>query len=408
MPTPFASRMKILRASDIREILKVTQNPNIISFAGGLPAPELFPNAEISTLAGSILAANGRTALQYSPTEGYPRLREQIAVRMNGLWLTRLDAAQILITTGSQQGLDLLAKLFLDEGDVVICESPTYLGAVMAFNLCQPRWVEVPTDDEGMQMDALERALATEQRVKLIYVVPNYQNPTGRTWSTDRRRQLLALAHRYHVPIVEDNPYGELTFEGDSPRAIQAMDQNGLVISLGTFSKIFCPGLRVGWIAAETPVLEKLVILKQAGDLHSSTLDQMITSAYLDMHDIEKDLEEKRRVYRDRRDAMLRALEKEMPSDVTWSHPCGGLFLWLELPEEIDSRQLLQISLDRGVAFVPGESFFPTTQSANTMRLNYSCMPEERIAEGIRRLAVAIKEMLRQPSAASSVPCQGE
>jgi 2-aminoadipate transaminase len=396
MQTPFASRMNILRASDIREILKVTQNPDMISFAGGLPAPELFPNVEIGRIADEILRTNGRIALQYSPTEGHHRLREQIALRMNALWSTRLSADEILVTTGSQQGLDLVAKLYLDEGDAVICESPTYLGAVMAFNVCKPRWVEVATDDEGMDIRALEHALKNEDRIKMIYVVPNYQNPTGRTWSPARRRALLALARQYGVPVIEDNPYGELTFEGEKPLAIQAMDKDGLVISLGTFSKIFCPGLRVGWVAAEKPLIEKLVIIKQAADLHSSTLDQMITSSYLDLHDIEADLAEKRRVYHDRRDAMLRALECDMPPGVAWSHPQGGLFLWLELPAEVDSRSLLRVSLDRGVAFVPGDSFFPTTQRTNTMRLNFSCMTEERIAEGIRRLADAIKNMMVQ------------
>jgi 2-aminoadipate transaminase len=398
MQTSFASRMNILRASDIREILKVTQNPDMISFAGGLPAPELFPNIAISEIAEEILRTRAGTALQYSPTEGYQPLREQIATRMNALWSTRLNAEEILVTTGSQQGLDLIAKLFIDEGDAVICESPTYLGAVMAFNVFKPHWVEVATDEDGMDLAALEHALDTEDRVKMIYVVPNYQNPTGRTWSTARRQGLLELARRYNVPIIEDNPYGELTFEGDPPRAIQAMEDEGLVISLGTFSKIFCPGLRIGWIAARRPFLDKLVVLKQAADLHSSTLDQMIASVYMQTHDLEQDLVRKREVYRQRRDAMVMALETEMPPGVTVTHPQGGLFLWLELPEEIDARKLLRVSLDRGVAFVPGDSFFPTTQRMNTMRLNFSNMPEHRIIEGIRRLATAIKEMLAQPA----------
>ncbi len=394
MHTSFASRMNILRASDIREILKVTQNPDMISFAGGLPAPELFPSIAIGDIAREILHTQARVALQYSPTEGYQPLRHQIATRMNALWSTRLDAEEILVTTGSQQGLDLIAKLFIDEGDAVICESPTYLGAVMAFNVFKPRWVEVATDDDGMDLTALEHALRTETRVQMIYVVPNYQNPTGRTWSTPRRRGLLALAQRFNVPIIEDNPYGELTFEGETPHAIQAMKDDGLVISLGTFSKIFCPGLRIGWIAARRPFLDRLVILKQAADLHSSTLDQMIASVYMDTHDLEQDLMRKREVYRERRDAMVLALETEMPPGVKVTHPQGGLFLWLELPEEVDARQLLRVSLDRGVAFVPGDSFFPTTQRKNTMRLNFSNMPEQRIVEGVRRLAAAMKEMI--------------
>jgi 2-aminoadipate transaminase len=396
MHMSFASRMNVLRASDIREILKVTQDPNMISFAGGLPAPELFPNIEIGRITEQILRTQGRVALQYSPTEGYPRLREQLARRMNTLWSTRLSPEEIIVTTGSQQGLDLIAKLFIDQGDAVLCESPTYLGALMAFTVCQPRWVEIPTDDDGMDTAAVEHALRTEPRVKMIYTVPNFQNPTGRTWSNERRRELVALAQRYNMPIIEDNPYGELTFEGETPLAIQSMDDKGLVISPGTFSKIFCPGLRVGWIAAPKPVIEKLVIIKQAADLHSSTLDQMITSAYLDAHDIEEDLIQKRDVYRSRRDAMLRGLEEEMPEGVTWSHPRGGLFLWLELPPGIDSRQLLEASLRKSVAFVPGESFFPITQRKNTMRLNFSCMSEEQIAEGVRRLGVVIKEKLAE------------
>ncbi len=400
MQTSFASRMSIVRASDIREILKVTQNPDMISFAGGLPAPELFPNLAIAQIAEEILRTRARVALQYSPTEGFQPLREQIADRMNTLWSTHLGAEEILVTTGSQQGLDLIAKLWIDEGDAVICESPTYLGAVMAFNVFKPRWIEVATDEDGMDLAALEHELQTGQRAKMIYVVPNHQNPTGRTWSFERRRGLLALAQRFGVPIIEDNPYGELTFEGEPPRAIQAMDDERIVVSLGTFSKIFCPGLRVGWIAARRDVLDKLVVLKQAADLHSSTLDQMIVSVYMQTHDIEKDLVRKREVYRQRRDAMLAALETEMPPGVTVTHPRGGLFLWLELPEEVDARRLLRISLDRGVAFVPGGSFFPNTQRKNTMRLNFSNMPEQRIMEGIRRLGAAMKEMLLQAAVA--------
>jgi DNA-binding transcriptional MocR family regulator len=399
MQTSFASRMNILRASDIREILKVTQDPDVISFAGGLPAPELFPNRAIAAIAQEILSTRAAIALQYSPTEGYQPLREQIAARMNALWSTQLHSEEIMVTTGSQQGLDLIGKLFLDEGDAVLCESPTYLGAVMAFNVFKPRWVEIGTDDDGMDLAALDRALRTEQHVKMIYVVPNYQNPTGRTWSTERRRALLALAERHSVPIIEDNPYGELTFEGEKPCAIQAMGEATLVISLGTFSKIFCPGLRIGWIAARRPFLDKFVVLKQAADLHTSTLDQMIASLYMERHDLEKDLMEKREVYRRRRDAMLSALEAEMPPGVRVTHPQGGLFLWMELPGEVDARTLLRVSLARGVAFVPGDSFFPTTQRKNTMRLNFSNMPEERIVEGIRRLAAALKEMLEAVAA---------
>jgi 2-aminoadipate transaminase len=391
MEDKFASRMQILKASDIREILKITQNRDIISFAGGLPAPELFPTGPLADLAAELLRERGEIALQYSPSEGYMPLREKIAARMNAVWRTTLLPEEILITTGSQQGLELTGKLFLDKGDAVLCESPSYLGAIMAFNGYGPRWVEIPTDEDGMRMEAVEQALRTEGRVKMIYTIPSFQNPSGRTWSMERRRQLVQLAARYDVPIIEDNPYGELCFEGDTPGAMQAMDEHGLVISLGTFSKIFCPGLRVAWIAAKKRFIDKYVILKQAADLHSSTFDQMLTDAYLRKHSIDDDLVEKRNLYRRRRDAMVSALEREMPPGVTFTRPRGGLFLWVELPGEIDTRELLERCLKRGVAFVPGATFFPTKEKNNTMRLNYSNMPEARIEEGVRRLAAEVR-----------------
>lgn len=394
MNRPFADRMDTLKASDIREILKVTQNPEMISFAGGLPAPELFPREALASLAADLLRTRGEVALQYSPTEGYPPLREKIAARMNAIWGTRLGPDEILITTGSQSGLDLTAKLFLNEGDAVLCESPTYLGAIMAFNVFRPRWVEIPTDDDGMQPEPLERALRSEKRVKLLYTVPNFQNPSGRTWSAERRRRLAALALRYNVPVVEDNPYGELCYDGTTPPCIQTLDEAGLVISLGTFSKIFCPGLRIGWIAAKRRYIDRYVILKQASDLHSSTFDQMLAAAYLETHDIETDLTVKRRVYGSRRDAMVEALEREMPEGVRFTRPRGGLFLWLELPAPVDSRILLDLCLKRNVAFVPGGAFFPVEERMNTLRLNFSNMPEDRIREGISRLAECLRGMI--------------
>lgn len=394
MKTEFAARMKVLKASDIREILKITQNKDIISFAGGLPAPELFPIEDLAVITADVLRKQGRVALQYSPSEGYQPLREKIAERMNRVWHTAHSPEEILITTGSQQGLELTGQLFLDEGDVVLCESPSYLGAIMAFNGCQPRWVEIPTDSDGMDMGALEQTLRTVPRVKFIYTIPSFQNPTGRTWSLERRRQLVRVARQFQVPIIEDNPYGELCFDGETPGAVQALDDSGIVIFLGTFSKIFCPGLRVAWIAARREFLDKYIILKQAADLHSSTFDQMITNEYLEKHDIEADLVIKRSVYRQRRDAMVQALEREMPEGVTFTRPRGGLFLWVTMPECVDARELLARALDCGVAFVPGVTFFPQAEKRNTMRLNYSTMPEDRIAEGVRRLGEAMRAMI--------------
>jgi 2-aminoadipate transaminase len=368
----------------------------VISFAGGLPAPEFFPSREIAEVACRVLEREGTRALQYSTTEGHAPLRSQIAGRMNATWGTTLSPDEIVITTGSQQGLDLVGKVFLDRDDVVLCESPTYLGAVMSFNTFRPRWIEVPTDTDGMDMQVLANALERERNVKLVYVVPNFQNPSGRTWSLQRRMDLLSLAVRHDVPIVEDNPYGELRFAGEPVSAIQSMDTTGLVVSLGTLSKIFCPGLRLGWIAARRRFLDKLIIVKQGADLHSSTFDQMVASEYLSTYDIDANIRRILIAYRSRRDVMVKALELEMPPGVTFSRPHGGLFLWVELPEVIDARELLPRCLKRDVAFVPGGSFFPAHNRENTLRLNFSNMPEDRIVEGVRRLAAAIREMLAE------------
>ncbi len=394
MAIQFARRMEGLKASDVREILKITQSGEIISFAGGLPAPELFPVQDLGEATRRVLEEQGQKALQYSTTEGYMPLREMLAQRMNARCGIRATADEVLITTGSQQALDLTGKLLIDEGDTVLCESPTYVGAISALNVFSPRWVEIPTDDEGMDVDALQRRLENCDRIKLIYVVPNFQNPTGITWSLERRRRFAEVVMRHSVAVVEDNPYGELRFEGMPLPPIKSFDTKGHVVYLGTFSKILSPGMRIGWLTAAKPLYEKYVILKQGGDLHTSTLSQMQVAAYLESFDMDQHLARLRAVYRERRDAMIRALEKEMPRCVSFSRPAGGLFLWAELPAHLDARELLRRSLELRVAFVPGGSFFPKGNKENTLRLSYSNMPVSRIEEGIRRLAQAVKEML--------------
>jgi 2-aminoadipate transaminase len=394
MAIALARRMDVVRASDIRELLKLTARPSVISFAGGLPAAELFPTADIAEVAHAVLLECGAQALQYSTTEGHPALRATIAARMSARWGTRYDPDEILVTTGSQQALDLVGKLLIDEGDEVLCESPTYLGAISAWNVFRPTWVEVPTDDDGMDMTALARLLDASHRPKLIYVVPNFQNPSGRTWSLRRRCELVEVASRRGVPIIEDNPYGEVRFEGDHLPAIAALDDTGLVFSLGTFSKVLCPGMRLAWVAAPRPLSSKLVLLKQGADLHTSTLDQMILATYLERHDLDANIRRLVAAYRTRRDTMIRTLEGEMPSGVRFSRPSGGLFLWAELPEGVDTRDLLARSLEHDVAFVPGDSFFPHRTRRNAMRLNFSAMPPERIAEGVRRLGALVTESL--------------
>lgn len=404
MTTRFARRMEVLKASEIREILKVTQRPEVISFAGGLPAPELFPVKTLAAATQRVFEEEGTRGLQYSTTEGHPPLRRKIAERMKSTWDAHVTPEQVLITSGSQQGLDLTGKLLLDEGDVVLCESPSYLGALSAWNVMRPRWVEVATDDDGMDPASLDEKLRAHPNAKAIYVIPNFQNPSGRTWSLERRRRFMDLVERHDVWVVEDNPYGELRFEGTPIPSLKSLDRRGRVIALGTFSKVFCPGLRVAWVAAELPVVEKLVILKQGADLQTATLAQLQVNRYLEENDLDADIARILPVYRERRDAMLAALDAEMPEGVRWTRPQGGLFLWMTLPESLNARTLLDECVRQNVAFVPGGAFFPNGGNENTIRLNYSNMPVERIREGVRRLAASVARELERVASLEEVP----
>jgi DNA-binding transcriptional MocR family regulator len=382
----FAARMESLRASDIREILKVTQQPDVISFAGGLPASELLPAAEMAVVAHDVLTEDGVRALQYAPTEGLEELRGLIAKRLQSLWELGCTTGEVLVVSGSQQALDLTGKIFLDEGDVVLCESPTYLGAINAFRAYRPRFEEVPTDDDGMVPTELEKRLGSLDRVKFIYVVPDFQNPSGRRWSIERRRGLAEMAGRFGVPVIEDAPYAELCFEGEPLPPVASFDDACTVVYLGTSSKILSPGMRLGWVVADRDLVRRYVLAKQGADLHTSSLVQLIAARFMLEHDLEAHIARIRDTYRSRRDAMLAALEEHFPVDVSFTRPSGGLFLWLELPEGMDARRFLEGSLEERVAFVPGAAFFPNGGHENTLRLNFSAMPEERIAEGIRRL----------------------
>ncbi len=392
MAVKFAERVELLKASEIREILKVAVRPEIISFAGGLPAPEVFPIEELKRTAVQVLDEAGGQALQYSTTEGFEPLRRQVAARIAAKFAVDVGYDNVLITSGSQQALDLAGKLFLDAGDVVLCESPTYLAAISAFRAYQARFVAVPTDDEGMIIEELANILRTTERVKLIYVIPDFQNPSGRTWSLERRRQFAALVQEYEVPVVEDNPYGELRFAGETLPAVKSFDSKGLVVYVGTFSKIFCPGLRIGWIAAAAKFFEKLVLIKQGTDLHTSSLSQREIAKFLELYDLDAHVAKIVAVYRRRRDAMMTAMDAMFPAAVKHTYPQGGLFTWVELPAGFKAVKLLHDCLERNVAFVPGDSFFPNGQVENTLRLNFSNMSEERIREGIGRMAAAIRE----------------
>lgn len=391
----FAKRMDQMKTSEIRELLKLTARPDIISFAGGLPAPELFPVEEMMAASKAVMEESGRQAMQYSTTDGHPRLRQQIAERMGEKNKIKTDADHILVTSGSQQGLDYSARVFLNDGDVVLMESPSYLGAINAFKCCEPKFVEVPTDEGGMIMEELEKILATTERVKMIYVIPDFQNPTGRTWDMERRTKFMEIINKYEIPVIEDNPYGELRFEGEFLPALKSLDTKGLVVFLGTFSKILAPGYRLGWVCASDEILGKYNMMAQAAALQASTISQMETSKWLDMFDLDEHVAKIREVYGRRRTVMVETMERELPDCCKFTRPDGGLFTWIELPEYMDAKELQMKCLEKKVAFVPGCSFFPNGGHENTMRLNYSCMPEDKIVQGITALAQAIKENLR-------------
>ncbi|MGA9532986.1 MAG: PLP-dependent aminotransferase family protein [Anaerolineales bacterium] len=392
----FAGRTQGLTSSAIRELLKLTQRPEIISFAGGLPAAEFFPLKRFEEAARRVLHDQGKCALQYSTTEGYLPLREMVA-RHAARYGIKASPDMILITTGSQQALDLLGKLFIDEGAPVLVERPSYLGALQAFKLYGPDFISLPLDDEGVQVDNLRTMM--ERQPSFAYVLPNFHNPAGVTLSAERRATIVEEAARRAVPLVEDDPYGQLRYDGDHLQSLYALDleragvDGGNVIYLSSFSKVMAPGLRLGWVIAPLEVIHRLVQLKQGADLHSSTLDQMIAfeiahEGFLDEHILRL-----RDGYRERRDAMLAALDHHFPEEADWTRPTGGLFLWLKLPPGINSERLVERALERGVAFVPGTAFYADGEDGlGCGRLNFSCSPPDQIEEGIRRLAAVLEE----------------
>jgi 2-aminoadipate transaminase len=409
MSTAWHSRYALgtLRAkgSTIRELLKITQRPELISFAGGLPAPEVFPVKRFQEACGTVLERHGPQALQYGPTEGYEPLREVIAQNMARYGILA-KAENVLITSGSQQALDLIGKLLINSGDRVLVEAPTYLGAIQAFNVYGAQFISVPLDGDGMRTDQLESSLRISP--KFMYILPNFQNPAGVTLSEERRHELILLADKYGIPIIEDDPYGQLRYEGEHIAPLVVLDRENLrrdngftlgnVIYLSTFSKTLAPGIRLAWIVAPGDVISRLVLLKQAADLHTSSFIQMVAyevakDGFLDQH-----VKLIRQVYRERRDAMLNALEELFPAEVEWTHPKGGLFLWVTVPKQVDCRLLFRAALAEDVAFVPGDCFYANDalEGCRHMRLNFSFSEPEQIREGIRRLSVAVKMQLRR------------
>ncbi|HTP09874.1 MAG TPA: PLP-dependent aminotransferase family protein [Anaerolineae bacterium] len=415
MTTPWAQRYALrthsMSSSVIRELLKFTQQPDLISFAGGLPAPELFPIEEMKAACDVVLSEAGPQSLQYSTTEGYTPLREML-VRHMARYGIKVELDNIIITSGSQQALDLIGKMLINPGDTVLTENPTYLGALQAFTAYQAQYVTVPLDDEGLQVSHLEAALRTGP--KFMYILPNFHNPAGVTLSLTRRYDLIALAEEYGIPIVEDDPYGQLRFEGEHLKPLVVLDSEyegcngdggytGNVIYTSTFSKTLAPGLRLGWIVAPKDVVTKIVQMKQGTDLQTSTFDQMVAyevarGGFLDQH-----VRRIREVYRGRRDLMLKTMEECFPPGVSWTRPQGGLFLLVTTPESINTVDLLKDAIQQKVAFVPGYSFHPNGGGHNTMRLNFSNATEEQIVEGIRRLSVALKQRLAKQTPVFSI-----
>jgi len=406
MQTPweyrYAHRVQTMKSSVIRELLKLTEQPDIISFAGGLPAPEVFPVKEFQKACNQVLMDHGAQALQYSTTEGYVPLRELVSERSahQGLQVT---AENVLITSGSQQALDFIGRLFINQGDYVVVEAPTYLGALQAWNMYGAQYISVRADEHGMVIDELEAALRIGP--KFIYILPNFQNPSGSTLSLERRMKLVELADKYGVPIVEDDPYGQLRYEGDHLPSVAVLDSryrnehngeyNGNVIYLSTFSKLLAPGLRLAWVIAPLEVIRKFVMTKQAADLHTSSINQQVAyevakGGFLDEH-----VKVIRATYKERRDVMVEMMEEMFPSEVNWIKPQGGMFLWGVLPENVDAAEVLEAAVERKVAFVPGGAFYPNGGGANTMRLNFSYSSPDTVREGITRLGVTLKEALK-------------
>jgi 2-aminoadipate transaminase len=393
----FASRTRVMTSSAMRDLMAITERPEVISLAGGLPDTSTFPRERLAAMLSKIAAADGARALQYGPTEGLRGCREAIAEVMAAEG-TVVDPDDVLVTSGGQQVIELVCKTLLDPGDVVVAEAPTYPGAVPTFSAYQADVVQVEMDEHGMRTEALEACLARldrEGRVpKFIYTIPNFHNPAGVTMSLERRRRLVEVANERQLLVLEDNPYGLLRFEGEPLPSLRSLDEGGFVITLGTFSKILSPGIRIGWAVAPGPVHQKMVIGKQGGDLCSSTLSQLLVERVFAEGGWMAYVESLRELYRHRRDVMLRALEDFMPAGTEWTRPQGGLFLWATLPEYLDTTDLLARALQRNVAFVPGRAAFLDGRGGTSMRLNFSAVGEDDIREGVRRIGDVVAEQV--------------
>ncbi len=389
----YADRLTGVRSSAVRDLFAAASRPDMISFAGGMPEVSRVPAEAVARAASEAVLHMGAQALQYGSSEGRPQIRALVTELMAETGV-RVSADDVVITAGAQQGLDLLAKMFLNPGDVVMTEGPTYLGALQAFSAYQPDIRCVPFDADGMRMDLLEAELARVgvRGAKFIYTIPNFHNPGGVTLSAERRRRLLELAREYDIPVVEDDPYGRLRFEGGHVKPLRALDDE--VIYLGTFSKIFAPGLRLGWVIAPKPILAKLLLVKQGADLCGSAFAQVTAERYFEGTRWRRVLQGLTKVYAERRDAMLAALAEHFPPEASWTRPEGGFFVWIELPAYVDCSNMLAEAVEHGVAFVPGDGFYPDGRGRNCMRLAFCYAEPSAIEEGIRRLGEVLEDRL--------------
>jgi 2-aminoadipate transaminase len=389
---------KSMKRSAIREILKHLGKPGMISFAGGLPAPETFPVNDLKEIVSEILEKNGPDSLQYGTTEGDPLLRKMLVERHNRQGL-KIGIENLIITTASQQALDLIAKVFLDPGDYVICGLPSYLGGINAFTLYGAKLKGIALDENGMNPDELEETVIMlkelGRKVKFIYVIPDFQNPSGITLPDSRRSRIIEIADKYDLLVVEDSPYREVRFEGEPQKLMNELDTTGRVITLFTFSKIFAPGFRVGWVVGNPEILDKLVMAKQTADLCTSSFVQKIIARYMEKGLMDKNLKKTIDLYRERRTHMISCFKKFMPAGVRWTEPQGGLFLFVTLPSHLDADDIFKKAIEKNVAFVAGSSFFCNNSGHNTMRINFSFSNKEEIEEGVRRLSQVICDELK-------------
>ncbi|MGC8610418.1 MAG: PLP-dependent aminotransferase family protein [Thermoplasmata archaeon] len=400
LDSKFSDISKTLKGSAVRELLKYAEQPDVISFGGGMPNPLSFPIDNIKEIINNILDNYGTKALQYGTTEGLSELREQIAKRMKDKFSININPANIITLNGSQSGLYMVSKVFLNKGDYVVSEAPTYVGAISAFNAQAPSWITVELKDDGMDLNELEskvkRAIEEKKIPKFVYVIPTFQNPAGLTWSEEKRKHLLEIASKYDLIIFEDDPYSEIRFSGNHVKPIKYYDYEERVIYMGTFSKVLSPGIRLGWVTANDAIIRKIALLKQGVDLCTNVFSQYIALEYLKNGMIDKQIPKIVELYRKKRDLMLKSLEENMPEGVTWTRPDGGMFLWVTVDYDIDTEKLLKKALENKVAYVVGTAFYPDGRGRNSMRLNFTYSKDEDIITGISRLGKVIKEEIKK------------